>query len=95
MEGEAGMNVDPRAVRDLLADARLASARADAAEARGWVVVSRDDEYGHLHITGPYETPEAALIAAQRDHEAVNSSLPDGEPGWTHTVHPLFAATTS
>lgn len=77
-------------MRRILAGAHVLSARMDLADATGWLVVSHDDETGSLHISGAYATPEAALVAAERDHQDVNRGLAAGEPGWTHTVLPLF-----
>lgn len=83
-----------QAVREAIADVFVYSARMDAEAASGWLVVSCDEESGHLHISGPYLSPEAALIAAQIDHEEVNRGLGEGEAGWKHTVWPLYPPRT-
>lgn len=73
----------------LVAQIQADSELADVADAIGWVVVSRDDEYGRLYLSGLHPTPEAALIAAAEQHVSLHRGHPPGEPGWTLWVYPL------
>lgn len=83
-------DVDPQAVRDFLAEVRWDAERASIGEASGWIVKVRDDEFGSESFYGIYETPEAALLDSHRMHAEVHRGHPDGEPGWTLTVHPMY-----
>lgn len=86
--------MDPKllqAARQLVTEAIVAAARSDVEEASGWIVICQDEESGRYHATGPYPTPEAALVEAGIQNSEVNADLAEGEAGWSHTVAPLFA----
>lgn len=64
-------------------------------EASGWLVAVTDlEDPTHLvSAYGPFDSPEAALIAAgEMDACPHTGAHPvDGETGWRHEVVPLFA----
>lgn len=79
-----------RLVREFIAEMAVSSLRSIAREASGWVYVIVDDENGkHVHAVGPFDTPEAALLASERQ-KAEDRRLNPGDPLWTHHVLPLF-----
>lgn len=86
------MSVDPGAVREIFANMRVMSDRADRAEAAGWVVLVTDLESGKPVMTvGDFDTPEQALVyAGDRERDPHVGTVVDGEPGWGYKVLPRF-----
>jgi hypothetical protein len=80
-----------KAIRDLIAELHIARHRSDVLGASGWVYVTKDDESGnYVCANGPFETPEAALIAAQEQTNEDKKWLGPDERGWQHIVLPLY-----
>lgn len=85
------MRPRPELIRDLMADLEIGHQRAREQSASGWVYVTVDQDSGtHVHVVGPFPTPEAALIAAQEQALEDAHFNPD-EPLWDHHVLPLFS----
>jgi hypothetical protein len=84
--------IDERAVREFFADVHVGIEQAQRQEASGWVVLSTDLESGkHVHVVGPFQTPEQALAyAGDRDRDPQAGLVVDGQPGWSHTVVAMF-----
>jgi hypothetical protein len=84
------MDAFRRGVLSLIAHLEIGHQRAREAEAAGWVYVVIDDESeAHVHVVGPFPTPEAALIASERQ-KAEDRRWNPGEPLWTHHILPMF-----
>jgi hypothetical protein len=78
-------------VRELLAEVFVDLHRDRVLAASGWVYVVVDDESGdHVHVVGPFDGPEAAVIASERQ-KIEDRRMNPGEPLWTHHVLPLFS----
>lgn len=83
---------DARAVRDLFGEIRIAIDRGIEREAMGWVVLVRDlESQEEVSTYGIFEQPEQALAwATKQDADPQGGRVVDGEPGWSHTVLPLY-----
>lgn len=78
-----------------LAELELAMLEGRRNEATGWIVVCVDDELGKVTTaSGPFASPEEALVQAGIEDNEMNANLEPGEKGWTHSVAPLFAPGT-
>ena len=75
-----------------MAELRAGNEALELDEAIGWTVVSRDDESGTETHFGFYAEPAAALEWAAEHEKDVNRGNPEGEPGWTARVVPIFRA---
>lgn len=80
-----------RTPADLIAELEVGHQRDRERDALGWVVLCTDDESGnHVHTSGLFDTPEAALIHAGERHAEDVRINPETEPLWTYTVLPMF-----
>lgn len=76
-------------VLEFLADTEVRLQREDAERAIGWVVLSIDDESGHVTVFGKpvWSEMEANEFAVQH-HSELNRD--DAEPGWSVQVLPIL-----
>lgn len=85
------MNDDLRqGVRELLAEVAVQIDRADREEAKFFVAVSFDPATKAMHAYGPHDSPEAALIEAEKMRADMLRHLDPGDRPWEHYVVPVF-----
>lgn len=58
-------------------------------EAKGWILLVEDLEFGSLSLHGPFDDPVSASEAAARWKEELNRFNADNDIGWEVTVYPL------